>query len=169
SRQWSRVIRRRHHSEAGESRIVVLVPDRNGNTARLATTTQQLTEFLARFCKSYQLAHVVDGGELRLLGEDRGLAKKNGIVSRLELTVEQLIALFDEDVQQIRGLARGADVAQPVAERRANLSQAESRQPIVENARHLGDGRVGDLATDIDEDRPHRARRQSEREQQSLR
>src|ERR1700686_652803 len=123
----------------------MLVADRDRDASRLATTTEQLTKFLASLRQGHQLPHIVDAGKLRLAGENRCLSEQNGVVVGLERAIEKLVAFFDEDVEQIRCVARRSDVAEPVAQRRADLSESESGQSVVEYAGDLGDRGVGDL------------------------
>src|SRR6266568_3342152 len=153
--QRASVVRRRHNGKVCQLRIVVLVADRDRYPSRFATTTEQLAEFLASLCERDQLAHVVDAGELGLARENRSLTEHDCVVIRFERTIEKLIAFLDKDVKKIGCVARRADVAESVTERRSNLTQRESRESLVQNACHLRNRRIGDFAAYIDKDRAH--------------
>src|SRR5689334_7674783 len=168
SSQRTCVIRSCHDREVRELRIVVLIPNGYRNSAGVATTTKQLAEFLPRFGQLDKSTHVVNTGELRLLSQHRRLAQHHSILVRFERAIENLIALFDEDVEQISRVALNR-VAQAIAEGSANLAQRQASQSFVEDARDFGDGGIGDLTAHIDENGSNRARRKSERDEQSLR
>src|SRR3954468_6968151 len=109
------VIRSSDYGEAREPRVAVLIANRDRHSARLATTTEQLAEFLACLSQSHELPHIVDTCKLRLFRENRCLPQQNGVVIRVEGAIEELVPFFDEDVEQVRCFGRRTDVAQTIA------------------------------------------------------
>src|SRR6476660_6192236 len=62
SGERARVVRGRYYCKTGEFWIVVLIPDRDRNAPRLATTTQQLAEFLTSLGGRPQLTQKIHAG-----------------------------------------------------------------------------------------------------------
>src|SRR2546423_740378 len=78
--QRASVIRSGHYCEIRKLGIIVLVADRYRDATRVATTTQELAELLARLSQLDKFTHVVNAGEFGLLSQHRRLPEQYAIL-----------------------------------------------------------------------------------------
>src|SRR5687768_6933495 len=146
----------------------MFVPDADRDTWHAASLPEKIGEMLTRLGERHQLSHVVDIGELGLLGKERRLTQKHVILSH-HCRVEQLLALLDEDIQQLSGIPCLSCVAEPVGQRCPDLLQGQTGNPLVQNLRHFRESDVGNLTSGLDENGAHRSAGKREGKKQSLR